>query len=96
MVDLKRVAEVIKTNQDPLPEEFYKPKMRLALGFVLISMERGLALEDMLDLRQIIFWDNGRYDIHIFPGVSQAKRAKWKAALDLPISFDSVMRRLSK
>ena len=96
MVDLKRVIAAIKTNQDPLPEEFYKRKMRLALGFALISMDRGMALEDMLDLRQIIFWDNGRYELHIFPRVSQVKRAKWKAALDRPISFESAMRRLSK
>lgn len=96
MVDLKRVAEVVKTNQDPLPPDLYKPKGKLALAFVVLSMEVGMDLGDMADIRQVIFWDNNRFEIHVYPRVSQAKRAKWRAALDRPVSLNSTLRRLSK
>ena len=95
MVDLKRVADVVKTNQDPLPPELYKPKGKIALAFVILSMEAGMGLEDMADIRQVIFWDNNRFEIHVFPRVSQAKRAKWKAALDRPVPSNPILRELS-
>jgi len=97
MVDMKRVIEAVKTGQDPLPEELYKPKGRLALAFVILTMEAGMELEDMVDIRQVKLWDNNRFEADLFPRVDKAKGLKWKAALEkCSVSLNSAMRRFKK
>lgn len=93
IVDLKRVIEAVKTNQDPLPEELYKPKGRLALAFVMVTMDAGMVLDDMTDIRQVKFYDNNKFEVEICPRVDQDKRRKWKNALAVPLNLDQVKRR---
>jgi len=96
MVDMKRVIEAVQTGQDPLPEELYKPKGKLALAFVILTMEAGMTLEDMVDIRQVKLWENNRFEADLFPRVDQAKRLKWKTALARSVPLDSTIRRLPK
>lgn len=95
MVDLRRVREVVEKSLD-IPEELHKPKGKLALAFTILSMEAGMSLEDLADVKEVLLWDNQRFEIRLFPKVDQGKRAKWKAALARPVPLNSVLRRLSK
>ena len=93
-VDLKRVVEVVQTGQDPLPEELYKGSGKLALAFVIFSMDAGMSLEDMADIREVKLWNDSCFEAQLFPRVDQEKRAKWKAALARPVLINSKLRRI--
>ena len=102
IVDLKRVIGVVQTGPDPFPEELYTPKGKLALAFVIFSMDAGMSLEDMADIREVKLWDDNCFEVQLFPRVDQEKRAKWKAALARPVPINARfspwpgLRRLSK
>ncbi|MDD5475474.1 MAG: hypothetical protein PHU03_03045 [Syntrophales bacterium] len=95
-VDIRRVVNAVKDNADPLPEELYRAKGKLALALVLLAMESGMELDDMKDIRDAILWDNNRFEVRFYNTADFEKRRKWKAAMSRPVSVNNVIRKLQK
>lgn len=95
-IDLRRVVEAVKANADPLPSELYKSKGRIALAFVILTMEAGMGIDDMADILEVKLWDNNTFQIRVKPDLSQDKRLRWRVALAHPVDIGPVLRKLQK
>ena len=91
--DFRHVVEVSKAKKDGDPPPHFKPKERAALITVTALLHAGLSFEEIYQIREVIFWDNGEW-VWKFKNTPEARQVKYK--LSQSTSFDLIQEKLTQ
>lgn len=70
--DFKDIEHLASTYNNPemLDPSTLKKKQKLALAVVFAFTKAGLSFRDIYTIKEILFWDDGRWEYRFHPGLA--------------------------